>query len=95
VFDGHGDAEMAPLLIDSLVTTTSTFCDFFQITCIKLLTVISRGPILRIQIRGTCTSQTSLCREHHGAFGVGRNQAGFTAKKPSAKSQLRARIDAR
>jgi hypothetical protein len=56
------------------------------------LTVISRGPILRIQIRGTCTPQMRLSREHHGAFGVGRNQAGFKAKKPSAKCQLRAAL---
>src|ERR1700730_2955263 len=75
---------MAPLLIDSLVTATSTFCDFFRFTCIKLLTVISRRSILRIQIRGTCTSQTSLFPAHQGPFGVGRDQAGFTAKKPSA-----------
>ena len=75
--------EMAPLLIDSLVTASSTFCDFFSFTCIKLLTVISRGLILRIQIRGTYTPQTSLSQSVHGPFGGERNQAGFKAKKPT------------
>src|ERR1700686_2667512 len=74
---------MAPLLIDSLVTATSTFCEFFCFTCIKLLTVISRGPILRIQIRGTSTPQNEPYQERYGAFGVGRSQAGFKAKKPT------------
>jgi hypothetical protein len=28
---------MAPLLIDSLVTVTGTFCEVFEITCFKML----------------------------------------------------------
>jgi len=53
VFEAYGDTEIAPLLIDSLITATVTFCDFFLFSCYFCLTVISRGPILRIQIRGT------------------------------------------
>jgi len=94
VFDAFRGTEMAPLLIDSLVTGTRTFCEFFRITCIKLLTVISRGPILRIQIRGTSTPQDEPQSRVSGPFGVGRSQAGFKAKKPT-RSPAPRRIGAR
>ena len=83
VFGSWGNPKTVPLLIDSLITATRTFCDFFSCSCYFCLTVISRGPILRIQIRGTCTPQMRHVERLHGAFGVGRNQAGFKAKKPT------------
>ena len=59
MFAALDDTEIVPLLIDRLITVTRTFCDFFLFSCYFCLTVISRGSILRIQIRGTCTPQTS------------------------------------
>jgi len=83
VFEAYGDTEIVPLLIDSLITATITFCDFFLFSCYFCLTVISRGPILRIQIRGTYIPKRATVERIYGAFGVGRNQAGFKAKKPT------------
>jgi hypothetical protein len=93
VFEAYGDTEIAPLLIDSLITVNGTFCDFFNITCFYYLTLISRGPILRIQIRGTYTPKRATVESFHGAFGVGRNQAGFKLKN-RRESQLRAAFGA-